>query len=281
MTYVGDYFFKDIKGISNNEIYLFGVQALGNVTIIKWNGSSFEYYPTLYTASNLGIKGCIVNSNEIWVLSQGGISRFDGVRMIDYHYENPFSFPIDFFLTIDNNLQYITEEYNDTVSIKQNLYEFRDTGFVKIYNDFTKYLYLRQAGGYKIGVELNYDLDRVCIHNFTGSSFINYFCYNNKIVYDWYSQSNNPEGPNLQNFIFLAQASTPIFNIPHEENPNKVGILHWDGNKVSKEIGLYSAGSTFPYDGYILYAINKDNYLILEPFSPNWYNSRLYIGTKK
>ncbi len=72
---------------------------------------------------------------------------------------------------------------------------------------------------------------------FTGSSFTDYFCYNDKISIKIYNGvSNNPVGSNLQSFIFLAQANELIFKTitPAIDQVN-VGILHWDGNKVSIE----------------------------------------------
>jgi len=144
---------------------------------------------------------------------------------------------------------------------------------------------LREVGRFNFGLQLNYNIPlpgTVCIKYFTGSSFTDYFCYNDLIGSSfWTGVSKNPVGTNLQSFIFLAQSNKLIFQ-PLFGNPVNTGILHWDGNKVSKEIGLLGYTTSYDFEHHILFAINQDNYLILEPFKNNDPAiSLLYIGSKK
>jgi hypothetical protein len=294
--YVGNYYLTQIKGLSNNEIYIFAAGYASNLlTIIKWNGGGFEYYPTDITVttgvSALTIRGCAVSSNEVWALSIDGINRFNGFKMTDYSFGDPTDslvVPIDLFLSDNHKIQYIANNA-DTGNNQNRLYEFRDTGFVKIYEDqiVTHMTLLREVGGVNFGLQLNYNVPlpgTVCIKYFTGSSFTDYFCYNNKISTKFTTGvSKNPVGTNLQSFIFLAQANELIFNtITPVIDQVEVGILHWDGNKVSKEIGVHGYENSYDFEHYILFAINQDNYLILEPFYPNNpMSNTLYIGTKK
>jgi len=284
--YVGEYGLEKIDGISNNEIYIFGGSNYPEnaQTIIKWNGAGFEFYPTgIITTPGWGtsIKGLAVNSNEIWLCSQDGISMFDGIKMNYFVYEDSLLIPTNLFYTNDNKLQYIAIKYFDTFYIQQCLFEFRDTGFVRIYNyignpePLMTYTFLNEIGGYKYGLELKRSPWSICIHNFYSSLFTAYFCFNNKILDTWPSESNNPVGSNLQNFIFLISSSDFIF-----EPGYKVGIIHWNGYKESKEIGLRSF-TPFPYTNFILRYINDDCFLVLGQYTENVGNSTLYIATRK
>jgi hypothetical protein len=295
--YIGNYFLTQMKGISNSEIYIFAAGNASNLlTIIKWNGGGFEYYPTdiiIKTgASALTIRGCVVSYNEIWALSMDGICRFDGSKITNYSFGDPNApllVPLDIFLSNNQRVQYIA--YNqDTANQQNRLYEFADTGFVKIYegtnNPFGRtLLMLKEVGGVKFGLQLNQPLGElysVCIKYFTGSSFSDYFCYND-LIGSIHSTgvSQNPVGSNLQSFIFFAEANKPLFTV-FDSIGSRVGILHWDGNKVSKETGLFDVNTSYDFEHHVLFAINQENYLILNPFK--YYNtaiSLLYIGTKK
>jgi len=296
--YIGNYYLTQMKGLSNNEIYIFAAgYASRLLTIIKWNGGGFEYYPTDITVTNgvsaLTIRGYTVSPNEVWAASLDGICRFDGINMTDYSFGEPSDsllLPIDIFLSSNNKIQYIANNM-DTANEQDRLYEFADTGFVKIYqgtiNPFGRtLLLLREVGGFKFGLQLNQPLGElysVCIKYFTGSSFTDYFCYNDLIGSKHSTGvSQNPVGTNLQSFIFFAESSHDlIFYLPGDTIPSRVGILHWDGNRVSKEIGFEVYITSYDFEHYILFSINEDNYLILEPLTGNPSISSLYIGSRK
>lgn len=295
MQYVGDYYLNEIKGLSNNEVYLFGAGLYDRkLTIIKWNGAGFEYYPSnIYVAgSTYWIRGFALNSNEVWICSQSGISKFNGIKIKNYTYEDSLLTPIDLFLNNYNKLQYITMRIVDTVNTRISLFELQDNSFVRVY-DYTinpypdrTGVFLEEVGGYNIGMEYNEPIGApwsVCVKYFTGTSFVNYFCFNNKIGSNYSFQFHNPVGVNPQSFIFLAQASDYIFEPPPGSTyPRRVGIVHWDGNRVSKELGVNVLDAQpFYYTTHILFCIDKDNYIILEPLSNNYDNSTLYILTKK
>jgi hypothetical protein len=277
---------NEIVGLSNNEIYIFGTDFNGYMTIIKWNGGSFEYYPTDKNVHDFRyVRGCAINSSEVWILSQGGISKFDGVNMAYYSYEDTLLVPIRLFRTIDYKIQYIATRNTDT-TIQQSLFEFQDTGFVKIYNDIRRinpprdYTFLRVMNGNKFGMELNSPLGlpgSICIKYFTGTSFTDYFCFDSKIQAEWVFRPGYPQGPDLQNFMEIVDAPPPgsVFDSV------TVGLIHWNGSKLSKEqIRLNGFESGNDYDVYLLYNVDQFSYLVLEPHWSDW-NCTLYIGNKK
>jgi len=281
---VGDYLLNDIKGLSNNEIYLFGTEPLnGILTIIKWNGGGFEYFQTDIAVTDdhwLYVRGCVVNSNEIWICCQNGIAKFDGAKFINYSYENPELVPNSLIYYPENKVQYIYSRWESDSLWHTGFYEFVDTAFVKkieivgnpyITNNFT---FLHHVGGNKLGIQDFYVPFSICIQNFNGFSFSNYFCYGKEIISSGRSETGVVSGINQENFIFLATAENFIF-----EPTSRLGILHWDGNKVSKEIGVAPFSSPFNYTSHILFCINSNKYLIYEPRS-HYGIPTIYIGTK-
>jgi hypothetical protein len=279
----GNYYFSDIKGLSNNEVYLFGEGKDDyKLNIVKWNGASFEAHPSNVTINRNGrfIRGCAVNPNEIWTISNNGISKFDGIKMTDYVYEDSLFDPVFLFLANDNKLQYIAIKIVDTLHVEVRLYEFHDTTFIKIYDytytELSGEIFLGQMGGYKFGLQMNGPLSgprSMCVKYFTGTSFTDYFCFNNKLQTLWLAQPYNPVGFNLQNFMILANTDQSLFN-------SRVGIIHWDGKKLSKELmltGFIDPGVYF--NTYTLYCLDANNYLVLEPTAD--FNNVLYTGTKK
>jgi len=58
-----NYYLSEIRGISNNEIYLFGTKIPDRkLAIIKWNGGSFEFFDTDINPVNLNeVRGCVIN----------------------------------------------------------------------------------------------------------------------------------------------------------------------------------------------------------------------------
>jgi len=295
---VGNYYLNEIKGLSNSEVYIFGTQIGGNMTIIKWNGAGFEYYSTTIHVFGSGVyyvRGGVVSSNEVWIASQDGISMFDGVSMTNYFYEDSLMIPNFIFRSIDNKIQYIAERWADTSYIQESLFEFRDTGFVRVFNyigdpfPHGSYTFLVQVGGFKLGLKL-YDRPKysVCVENFTGTSFSPYFCYP-KIINSTYrsvSPATGFVGSSPQNLMLVVQASDIIFDPPVGPDSTirqTVGLVHWNGNRVSKEMGLLNYESPSDYDAFILHCINSDSYLVLTPYGYeiNSESQLLHIGTKR
>ncbi len=285
---LGDYFISDIKGISENEVYIFGVKHYpdSRLTIIKFNGAGFEFYPTniVITGTNgYWIKGCVFNNSEIWACSPNGIVKFDGASMTYYNYDDPLLIPMHFYVSPNNKLEYIYERFQSDSVLYTGYYEFIDTSFVKafeivgnpyILNTFT---FLNEINGNKIGLRYNFSPKSLCVENFANNSFSTYFCYSNKITDAGTTEFGGFRGMGLQNFIFIATSSEYIY-----DPPSRMGILHWDGNKVSKEIGMAPYNSPNHFSTHILFCLNPVTYLIFEPHS--FYNNGipyLYIGAKK
>jgi hypothetical protein len=279
-----NYYLSEIRGISNNDIYLFGTKMPDRkLAIIKWNGGSFEFYDSDVNPVNPNtVRGCIVNSNEIWAGSQGGIVKFDGNNMVEYNYADSLLLLDNLFLSVENKIQYIGYKFLDINTIQQSLYEFQDTSIVRIFDYVTNYTntitYLASMAGYKMGMKKSIHPNSLCIEYFTGSSFTPYFCFNDKIIDTWRSVSGATgwTGNNSQDFMLLVHSGNqPIFN------NHFVGIVHWNGTRVSSEIGLDRYMTPEPYNAFMLYCINENSYLLLCPYSEVLQNSTLYIASKK
>jgi hypothetical protein len=279
---IGNYGVTEIEGITENEIYIFGAVPYpdNTLTIIKWNGAGFEYFPTgiIVGTNNAQIKGCVVSSNEIWIGTENGLSKFDGINFYNYTYGNPNLFLKDIFLGNNGKVQYIAERQFNETTIQTSLYEFRDTSFIRIFNEIsTPYPIinlLSEVNGYKIGIEMNLQNQSVCLNNFIDTSFIPYICFSNKIEGPMITTSNNPVGMNLQNFIFLVTAKQGFFE------HTRIGIINWNGSRFSKELELGYPGS-YPYDAHIAFGVNQNNYLVLEPGYGTPAHATLFIGSKK
>jgi hypothetical protein len=281
----GNYYFSDIKGLSNNEVYLFGESKDDyKLNIVKWSGASFEAHPSNVTINRNGrfIRGCAVSPNEIWTISNNGISKFDGIKMTDYVYEDTLADPNFLFLSNDNKIQYIASKFFEPFQVEIKLYQFNDSSFTKIFDYvFTEgsgETFLQQIGGHKFGLQMNGPTGgpfSMCMKYFTGTSFTEYFCFNKKIQTLWRSLPNNPTGVNLQNFVILVNTDESLFS-------SRVGIVNWNGDKFSRELmltGFINPGEYF--NTYIVYCIDENNYLVLEPQGSFGPNNTLYIGTRK
>jgi hypothetical protein len=277
----GNYGINEIEGISENEVYLFGAVPYpdNNLTIIKWNGSGFEYYPTgILVNEGRTIRGCVVSSGEVWIGSEAGLSRFNGITLQNYSYENPDVLLKNMLLSSENKVQYISERLFNETTVQQSLYEFRDSGFVLLYDEITNpfpgYSSLNEINGIKYGLKLN-RLDRtVCFENFTGTAFSEMFCLNSKVTVTVSTQSNNPVGISLQEFISFVEVSSIEIFVPGYRS----GVIHWNGVRPSAEIGL-SNGFISEYERPLVHSIDANTYLVLEPQNPA--NRVLFIGTRK
>jgi len=278
------YYLTDIKGVSNNEIYLFGTKYPDRkLSIVKYNGASFEFHDSEIDAIvEYPVRGCIDNLNNIWAISKGGIIRFDGSLLHQYNYEDPQLIPDLFYLSNENELEYIGIKF-DTAYTKQSLFRLQDTSFVNI---FTQYLYptgssityLTHLNGLKTGLRFNYNNSTVCLEGFNGTGFVNGICFNKKIVNSAPSYTINPIGASLQNFLFLVEVSEDFLFDP----PYRRGITHWNGTKLSLEKGLQLYISPSPFLNFLSNMIDINNYIVLQPYSDiNSENSTLWIGSKK
>jgi hypothetical protein len=282
-----NYYLSEIRGISNNEIYLFGTKMPDRkLAIIKWNGGTFEFYDSDVDPVNSNtVRGCVVNSGEIWAGSQGGIVKFDGSNMSVYDYADSLNLLDNFFVSIEKRIQYIGLKILNNSRFQHSLFDFQDTGFVRLLNYISDpnlnltMTYLTSVAGYKFGMEKNFNPYSLCIDYFTGSSFNPYFCFNYKIIDTWrtVSTSTGIAGNNMQDFMSLVSSrpNDPAFN------NNYVGIVHWNGRKVSAEIGLFPFMEPEPFNAFILYCLNKNSFFLLCPYSEVLQNSTLYVASKK
>ncbi len=281
----GNYGLNHMQGINNNEVYIFGTSANGFITIIKWDGAGFEHYPTnigLGEYTSQGIKGYVRNSNEIWICCQMGIARFDGVNYQYFSTDDSTMMPQTIFLSEKNTIQYISMRIDET-GIKHELYELNGNSFVKLYEDFEdpnvtrSSVFLKEIRGNKFGLEIKQPVGvswSLCYLNFQNYSLSPGFCYNRKIqTFSTDVRSINPAGASLNNYVMFIEAESGFFE------HYRTGLIHWDGNKFSKEIGL--SGLARPsFSMFLLFNINESSYLFLEPHYSDA-TSKLYIGTRK
>lgn len=285
VSYVGYYGLNQMQGVSNTEIYIFGGAADGILTIIKWDGAGFSYYPTnINLTGNAGywIKGYVRNSNEIWICSQNGIAMFNGVNYQYFNYEDTTMKPNEIFLSENNTIRYICQK-EDAGGIKQSLYELQGNTFIKLFEYYKdpninlSYIFLKEIRGNKFGIEIKQPAGAnwsMCYCNFNNYSFSSNYCFNNKIyTLPFGVRSRNPVGVNLNNYIMFIEAESGFFE------HYRTGIIHWNGNKFSKELGLSGTGFLF-YEAFILFNINETSNLLLEPHIVDA-KSTLYIGTEK
>lgn len=283
---IGPYGFNQMQGISNNEIYIFGSANGITPSIIKWDGAGFTSYPTNITMSgSMGInnKHFLRNSNEIWICTKKGIAKFNGVNYDYFSYDDSTMTPDGIFLSESNTIQYFCTKIDNSGETTQALYELQNNTFIKIFeysenpNITGNYIYLKEIRGNKFGIKINYPIGAnwsMCYYDFNNYSFSPGFCFSSKfITLQTDVRSINPAGANLNNYIMFIESESGFF-----EN-YRTGLVHWDGNKFSKEFGLSGAGYPF-YEEYILFNINETSFLLLQPNIVEARNT-LYIGTKK
>ncbi len=281
----GNYGLNHMQGINNNEVYIFGTSANGFITIIKWDGNSYSYYPTIIDLTGynyLGIIGYARNSNEIWVCCQMGIARFDGANYQYFASDDSTMMPQTIFLSENNTIQYISTRIDET-GIKHALYELQGSSIVKLFEYHKnptidrRYNYLKEIRGNKFGLEMNQPIGAnwsMCFLNFQNYSFTWAYCFDSKIrTFSTDVRPKNPAGTGLNNYVMFIEAESGFFE------HYRTGLIHWDGNKLSKELGLSGAAGP-SFSTFLLYNINESSYLFLEP---HYFDatSKLYIGTRK
>ena len=179
----------------------------------------------------------------------------------------------------------IRDSYNrwETDSLwHTGLFEYVDTGFVNkvsyISNPYSSnsYTFLDNVGGSKIGINVKYNPKSICIDRFSNYSFDKYFCLGDKISNEGTSETGVIVGTEIQNFLIMVVAKEPIF-----APISKLGLLHWDGKTISKEIGLAPTSSPYNYSTHILFCIDNETYVVYEPYSSKNGLPCLYIGNKK
>lgn len=284
IRYYGDYNANLIRGVSESEIYVFGSNRVsGELTIMKWNGSSFEYYLSGIASYNrTTIKGCLDLNGNVWIASETGAARFDGVNVTPYSYDNPDLDLKDIYLSSENKVEIICAKGFSNELARQCLYEFRDTGFVKVFDEskvpMPLYTSLIEIGGFKSGVTSNFSTGTVCIEKFELPVFSRYFCFDPLIRNATISRNSGLVGTSPDNFLFVAEVtSADIFTPPY-----RTGIVHWNGIKPSAELGVVISMPGNEYDEFIVSQIDEDKFIVMEPFSTNNpQNAVLHIGTLK
>jgi len=283
--YIGVYGFNQMQGISNNEIYIFGCEFGVTPTIIKWDGGGYTYHPTNITmpgSSGINNKHFLRNSNEIWICSKSGIAKFDGEDYEYFAYDDTTMTPDGIFLSESNTIQYICSKIDNSGEFTQVLYELQGNIFIILFeythnpNIIRSTMYLKEIRGNKFGIKINQPEGAswsMCYNDFNNNAFSPRYCFSDELQYFASGiRSNNPIGYNLNNYMMLVVAGTGIFY------NYRTGIIHWDGNKFSKELGTGGTGSLF-YETFILFNICANSYLMLEPNIVDA-KSTLYIGTR-
>ncbi|MBL8017328.1 MAG: hypothetical protein JNK43_08665 [Ignavibacteria bacterium] len=284
IRYYGNYDANMIYGKSESEIYVFGSYRIsGELTIMKWNGNSFEYYPAgVASYSRTTIKGCLDINGNVWIASESGAARFDGTNITAYSFDNPGLDLKDIYYSTENKVEIICAKGFSNELFRQCLYEFRDSQFVKVFDESSvpvpEYTSLIEIGGYKSGVTNNFNTGIVCIEKFILPVFSGDYCFDRSVRNAAISRNSGPVGTGAGNYIFAAEVNSNEIFFP----PYLTGIMHWNGTRLSAELGITLGPPGNEYDEYVVTNIMDDAYIVMEPFSEsNPGNAVLYIGTIK
>ena len=262
--YISEDPIKQLAGTESG-IAIFAMTDTREFKFIFWNGSATEISTGLFLSDTVGTyySGCATDDLGAWICSQSGIVSFNRGNINRYSLDDPFFIPKEIFKSHQNTIR-ITGKSREI----QQMYEFRDTVFVKIFqyegNNELKVLN-NQACGYYIDEYMT----GPCFYDISGASFIENSCISTNIPISF---GNNLSGSSFSN-LFICVFSTALFN---ELNPN--GILHWNGNKLSREFEFDAKQPGIGDPIFDFHNIDENNLLMLEGEYPR---IKLYTGTRK
>lgn len=260
--YIGEDPIKQLSG-TERDIVIFAMTDTRELKFIFWNGSSTEISTGLFLSDTLGtyFRGCATADLGAWICSQSGIVSFYNGNITRYSLDDPFFVPREIFRSHQNNIR-ITGKSREI----QKMYEFRDTSFVKIF-EYTGINELRVLNNEACGYYIDQNMTGPCFYDLSGTSFTENSCISTNIPISF---GNNLSGTSFSN-LFLHVYSTALFN-----ELSSIGILHWNGNKLSREFEFDAQGG-IGFGVFQYYSIDENNHLILEGQS----RLKLFIGTKK
>ncbi len=260
--YIGEDPIKQLSG-TERDIVIFAMTDTRELKFIFWNGSATEIFTGLFLSDTLGtyFNGCATEDLGAWICSQSGIVSYSSGNINSYSLDDPFFIPKEIFRSHQNTIR-ITGKSREV----QIMYEFRDTSFVKIF-EYTGINELRILNNEACGYYIDQNMTGPCFYDLSGTSFTENSCISTNIPISF---GNNLSGTSFSN-LFLYVYSTALFN-----ELSSIGILHWNGNKLSREFEFDPQGG-IGFGVFQYYSIDENNHLILEGQS----RFKLFIGTKK
>lgn len=261
--YIGEDPIKQLAGTESG-IAIFAMTDTRELKFIFWNGIGTEISTGLFLSDTVGTyySGCATDDLGAWICSQSGIVSYNSGNINRYSLDDPFFIPKEIFMSQQNTIR-ITGRSREI----QQMYEFRDTAFVKIFQ-YEGNNELRVLNNQACGYYIDEYMTGPCFYDISGTGFIENSCISTNIPISF---GNNLSGSSFSN-LFICVFSTAIFN---ELNPN--GILHWNGNKLSREFEFDPKQPGIGDPIFSFHSIDENNLLMLEG---EYLRIKLYIGTR-
>lgn len=262
--YIGDNYLHKLSGIGNQPV-IFALSDLNELKFIFWNGSPLEIPTGLYINDTVGniFRGCVTENLGAWICSQSGIVSYNNGSIKYYFLDEPFFIPDKIFKTNQNTIRITGESIN-----RQLMFELQDTTFVKIF-DYTGNYRLQVLNTEAYGIYMDENMTGPCFYTISGNNFIEIFCINTNIPISFGSFIS---GASFSD-ILIPVYSPALFN-----ELSSFGILHWNGNKFSREFEFDIKQPGIGNGIFNNYAIDENSFLILEGEYPV---IKLYIGSRK
>jgi hypothetical protein len=258
---------RTITGITNNEIYIGGGKYDNNGLFVphlkKFDGFTFTDYEI--NIPNIGdalFKSCAKSSNEIWFGTPKGILKFDGTNF------NWFPAPdtivtiwkiyLDEFKTPSFN--YYGDWFPDTTAVYQYIYKYSDNQIVQFFNNTSLWTPFIMLNNFQNG-EL-FGKTTSTIYHFLNKSFT-------KIL-------NVPSTTAKFRFTLGNSYSDFVSEIGPNLN-GKTYLMHWDGQKWSKEFEAPRPGTPYPYPTVL--SVNNVYYILWDV--EGTVTTNIYKGIKK
>lgn len=262
--YINEDPIKQLAGTESG-IAIFAMTDTRELKFIFWNGAVTEISTGLFLSDTLGtyFRGCATDDLGAWICSQSGIVTYNNGNINRYSLDDPFFIPEEIFKSQQNTIR-ITGKSREI----QEMYEFRDTAFVKIFQ-YEGNNELRVLNNQACGYYIDEYSTGPCFYDISGTGFIENSCISTNIPISF---GNNLSGTSFSNLILYVY-SPALFN-----ELSSIGILHWNGNKLSREFEFdpKQPGIGDPIFGF--HSIDENNLLMLEG---EYLRIKLYIGTRK
>lgn len=262
--YIGNNYIHLLSGIGN-QIIIYALSDLNELKFIFWNGSATEVSTGFFLPDTLGnfFTGCATENMGYWISSQSGVVSYNNGNLNFYYLDDPFFTPERIFKSSHNTIRMTGNSFERKI-----MYEFQDTSFVKIFDYSGNYL-LRVLNNEAIGYHIDEYMTGPCFYTISGNTFIESFCTSTNFPISFGSYFS---GSSLSD-LFIPVYSNAVFNEPRSN-----GILHWNGNKFSREFAFDFPVPGIGFGVYSNFIIDENTSLILEGYYPK---ISLYIGTRK
>ena len=261
---IGNNNIQRLSGTKDN-VVIFALSGENELKFIFWNGSPMEISTGFFLPDTLShlFTGCVTDNMGAWICSQYGIVSYNNGSLNYYYLDEPLFIPDNIFKSSQNTIRITGESV-----YRKIMYELQDTAFVKIF-DYTGNYNLQVLNNEAIGYHIDENMTGPCFYIISGNNFIENYCINTNIPISF---GSNISGSSISD-LFFPVYSNAVFN-----GLSSNGILHWNGNRFSREFEFDAHRPGIGFGVLYNYSIDNDNHLILEGEYPH---IKLYIGTRK